>query len=78
MKNPQAAVQGCGFFLPREFVEKSRQILRILTQKYIFMDESNDEVRYGRDAKSRVYNELHIGRVHEYFYHVTQQCTKRF
>ena len=31
--------------------------------------------RYGRDEKRRAYNELHIGRVHEYFYHATQQCT---
>ena len=43
---------------------------------YIFMDESTDEHR--RDTKRRVYNELHIGRVHEYFYRATQQCTIRF
>ena len=44
----------------------------------IFMDESHDEVCYGRDAKRRVYNELDIWRVHEYFHHATQQCIKRF
>ena len=35
-------------------------------------------VRHGRDAKHRVNDELHIGRVHEYFYHAAQQCTKSF
>ena len=42
------------------------------------MDESNDEACYGRDAKRRVYNELHVGRVHEYFYHATQHALKDF
>ena len=31
------------------------------------MDESNDGVRHERYAKRRVYDEPHIGRVHEYF-----------
>ena len=35
-------------------------------------------VHHGRDAKRRIYDEHHIGRVHEYFYHEAQQCTKRF
>ena len=34
------------------------------------------KVRYGRYAKRRGYNELHIGRVNEYFYHAAQQCTR--
>ena len=34
------------------------------------------KVRHGRDAKRRVYDELGIGRVHSYFYHATEQCTK--
>ena len=29
-------------------------------------------VRYGRDAKRRVYDGLHIGTVSEYFYHTTR------
>ena len=32
------------------------------------MDESND---YGRDAKRRVYDELDIERVHEYYLHLS-------
>ena len=35
-------------------------------------------IRHGRDAKRRVYDEIHIGRVYEYFYHATQQCTEIF
>ena len=30
------------------------------------------KVRHGRDAKRRVYDKRHIGRVHEYFYHATE------
>ena len=32
-------------------------------------------VRYARDAKRRFYDELYIGRAHEYFYLATQ-CTE--
>ena len=31
-------------------------------------------VHHERDAKRRVYDELHFGRVHEYFYRAAQQC----
>ena len=48
-----------------------------ITWYCIFMDESIED-SHGRDAKCRVYDEPHIGRVHECFYHATQQCAKRF
>ena len=41
------------------------------------MDEPNYEGSFWTRREARVYNELHIGIVHEYFYHATQQRTKR-
>ena len=48
-------------FYSAEKEKKLNELSRKTVYNYFFMDESNDEVLYGGDAK-RVYNELHIGR----------------